>query len=81
MRLFPLSFLGKRIFQLCAKNVSTCLKTQEEFDPSAGIDFVFSSFRKELIVGEIFVNVFNEQPTFAVEVSFVAWPVCLRIKS
>ncbi|XP_070570129.1 dnaJ homolog subfamily C member 13-like isoform X2 [Ptychodera flava] len=38
-----------------------------ESDPSFGADFVFSIHAKELIVGEIFVRVYNEQPTFPLE--------------
>ncbi|XP_056376625.1 dnaJ homolog subfamily C member 13 isoform X2 [Hyla sarda] len=39
-----------------------------ECDKSFGADFVFSDHGKELIVGEIFVRVYNEQPTFQLEV-------------
>ncbi|BFZ15550.1 hypothetical protein BsWGS_18589 [Bradybaena similaris] len=38
-----------------------------ECDPSYGADFVFDIHSKELIVGEIFVRIFNEQPTFPLE--------------
>lgn len=38
-------------------------------DKSYGSDFVFSDHAKELIVGEIFVRVYNEVPTFQLEVS------------
>ncbi|XP_077997979.1 dnaJ homolog subfamily C member 13-like [Glandiceps talaboti] len=38
-----------------------------ECDPSFGADFVFSIHAKELVVGEIFVRVYNEQPTFPLE--------------
>jgi len=37
-------------------------------DKSYGSDFVFSDHAKELIVGEIFVRVYNEVPTFQLEV-------------
>ncbi|KAI4878723.1 hypothetical protein NFI96_021841, partial [Prochilodus magdalenae] len=38
-----------------------------ECDKSFGAEFVFSEHGKELIVGEIFVRVYNEQPTFPLE--------------
>ncbi|XP_047664694.1 dnaJ homolog subfamily C member 13 isoform X2 [Tachysurus fulvidraco] len=38
-----------------------------ECDKSFGAEFVFSEHSKELIVGEIFVRVYNEQPTFPLE--------------
>ncbi|XP_030062368.1 dnaJ homolog subfamily C member 13 isoform X1 [Microcaecilia unicolor] len=36
-------------------------------DKSYGSEFVFGDHAKELIVGEIFVRVYNEQPTFQLE--------------
>merc|ERR1712136_184370 len=36
-------------------------------DPSFGVDFSFDAHEKELIVGDIFVRVYNEQPTFPIE--------------
>lgn len=41
---------------------------QGENDKSYGTDFVFDDHSKELIVGEIFVRVYNEQPMFPLEV-------------
>lgn len=41
---------------------------QGECDPDFGGMFVFDIHAKELIVGEIFVRVYNEQPTFPLEV-------------
>uniref|UniRef100_A0A3Q3W297 J domain-containing protein n=1 Tax=Mola mola TaxID=94237 RepID=A0A3Q3W297_MOLML len=38
-----------------------------ENDENFGTQFVFSDHSKELIVGEIFVRVYNEQPTFPLE--------------
>ncbi|XP_078519995.1 dnaJ homolog subfamily C member 13 isoform X2 [Lissotriton helveticus] len=38
-----------------------------ECDKSYGSEFVFNDHAKELIVGEIFVRVYNEQPTFQLE--------------
>ena len=46
-------------------------KFQGECDPDFGGMFVFDIHAKELIVGEIFVRVYNEQPTFPLEVSIV----------
>ena len=39
-----------------------------ECDPSYGADFVFEIHAKELIVGDIFVRIFNDQPMFVLEV-------------
>ncbi|XP_005092836.1 dnaJ homolog subfamily C member 13 isoform X2 [Aplysia californica] len=55
--------------QLCeylADQQQRMIKTGE-CDPSYGSDFVFEIHAKELIVGEIFVRIFNEQPTFPME--------------
>ena len=41
---------------------------QGECDPAFGAEFVFTVHAKELIVGEVFVRVYNEQPTFPLEV-------------
>jgi len=38
-------------------------------DKTYGSEFVYSDHAKELIVGEIFVRVYNEVPTFQLEVS------------
>ncbi|XP_039252268.2 dnaJ homolog subfamily C member 13-like isoform X1 [Styela clava] len=35
-----------------------------ECDPTFGSDFVFTVHGKELIIGDIFVRIYNEQPTF-----------------
>ena len=53
------------------------LEEQSQFgmdksDPSCGIDFVYSAHNKELVVGEIFVRIYNQQPTYPIE-------VCVRI--
>ena len=47
------------------------LSLQGECDPDFGGMFVFDIHAKELIVGEIFVRVYNEQPTFQLEVIIV----------
>ncbi|XP_074640124.1 dnaJ homolog subfamily C member 13-like isoform X2 [Tubulanus polymorphus] len=38
-----------------------------ECDPSFGSEFEYSIHKKELIIGEIFVRIYNEQPTFPLE--------------
>ncbi|KAK2150998.1 hypothetical protein LSH36_380g05005 [Paralvinella palmiformis] len=38
-----------------------------ECDQQLGADFVFTVHEKELIIGEIFVRIYNEQPTFTLE--------------
>ena len=48
-------------------NICNLLISQGECDHSLGADFVFEVHAKELIVGEIFVRVYNEQPTFVLE--------------
>ena len=53
---------------------------QGECDPSLGSDFVFEIHAKELIVGEIFVRVYNEQPTYPLEVRCLLLFKCLDIK-
>ena len=39
-----------------------------ECDTSFGEDFRYSVLSEELVVGEIYVRVYNEQPTFVLEV-------------
>lgn len=42
---------------------------QGECDKHYGSEFVFEIHAKELIVGDIYVRIYNEQPTFPLEVS------------
>ena len=42
---------------------------QGECDSSYGEEFTYSVLSEELVVGEVYVRVYNEQPTFALEVS------------
>ena len=49
-------------------NVSVWFPFQGENDKTFGSEFVFSDHSKELIVGEIFVRVYNEQPSYPLEV-------------
>ena len=51
------------------KKDSTSLLPQGDCDPSFGAEFTYTIHSKELVVGEIFVRVYNEQPTFVLEVS------------
>ena len=41
------------------------LRNPDEVDPAAWSSFQFSALEKELIIGPVFVRVFNEQPQFA----------------
>lgn len=38
-------------------------------DPTFGASFKFSSHENELVVGDIFVRIYNEQPMFQLKVS------------
>ena len=38
--------------------------SQGECDPVFGADFIFSAHEKELVIGEVFVRIYNEQPTY-----------------
>ena len=40
-----------------------------ESDPNFGAEFTFSAHRDELVVGGVFVRVYNQQPSFPLEVS------------
>lgn len=40
---------------------------QGECDPSYGQDFVFDVYEKELIIGDIFVRIYNNQSSFPLE--------------
>eukprot|EP00794_Sanderia_malayensis_P017835 gene17835-19618_t len=42
-------------------------RSTDDCDHSFGSDFMFSAHSKELVVGEIFVRIYNEQPTFPLE--------------
>lgn len=42
---------------------------QGECDPALGAEFLFTVHAKELIIGDVFVRIYNEQPTFPLEVS------------
>ena len=41
---------------------------QGRCDEDYGANFVYSLHQKELIVGDIFVRIYNEQPTYPIEV-------------
>jgi hypothetical protein len=55
--------------ELCEFLDQQCHLGTDSNDPSCGIEFVYSAHRKELVVGEIFVRIYNQQPTYAIEVS------------
>lgn len=42
------------------------LRSGVAIDPSFGTQFVFSSHKEELIIGDIFVRIYNTQPSFAI---------------
>ena len=46
----------------------SCFRLQGDCDTSFGARFTFSIFSEELIVGEIFVRIYNDQPLFPLEV-------------
>ena len=48
---------------------------QGECDTSFGEDFRYSVLSEELVVGEIYVRVYNEQPTFVLEVRLTLYPI------
>ena len=41
---------------------------QGECDEDFGASFISTVHAKELVVGEIYVRIYNEQPTFTIEV-------------
>lgn len=45
----------------------TSIVRSGECDPQFGANFEFSVHQKELIIGEIFVRIYNEQPTFPIQ--------------
>ena len=49
--------------------LSLFLITQSECDMSYGEDFRYSVLCEELVVGEVYVRVYNDQPTYVLEVS------------
>ncbi|XP_049787278.1 dnaJ homolog subfamily C member 13 [Schistocerca cancellata] len=49
------------------KQRSNKLHYDDDDDPTYGTEFTYSALKKELIVGEIFVRIYNEQPTFPIE--------------
>ena len=40
----------------------------ESEDMAFGENFVYSTLKDELVIGEVYVRVYNEQPTFVLEV-------------
>jgi DnaJ family protein C protein 13 len=55
--------------ELCEFLDQQCHEGTGSSDPSCGIEFVYTAHRKELVVGEIFVRIYNQQPTYTIEVS------------
>ncbi|KAK2499613.1 hypothetical protein MC885_004710, partial [Smutsia gigantea] len=50
-----------------ARKLAVVSATEGDCDKTYGSEFVYSDHAKELIVGEIFVRVYNEVPTFQLE--------------
>lgn len=42
----------------------------EEADPAFGAGFIFSAHKDELKIGGIFIRIYNEQPTYPLEVYY-----------
>ncbi|KAK7873572.1 hypothetical protein R5R35_009276 [Gryllus longicercus] len=43
------------------------MDNMDEGDPSCPVDFSYSVHKGELIIGDIFVRIYNEQPTYSIE--------------
>ena len=59
-----------QLLEFLNSNQVAHVKTGES-DPAYGADFVFDAHKDELIIGGIFIRVYNEQPTFQIKVSCV----------
>ncbi|KAL7976783.1 hypothetical protein Chor_008732, partial [Crotalus horridus] len=59
--------LGVLLTPYITRKLAVVSPAEGECDKSYGSEFVFSDHAKELIVGEIFVRVYNEVPTFQLE--------------
>lgn len=46
------------------------IETRDNVDFNAAVAFKFSAHRDELMVGGLFVKIYNNQPTFQIQVSF-----------
>jgi DnaJ family protein C protein 13 len=55
--------------ELCEFLDQQCHMGTDSNDQSCGIEFVYSAHKKELVVGEIFVRIYNQQPTYTIQVS------------
>ena len=67
--------------ELCEFLDGQCRMGAGNSDPSCGIEFVYSAHKKELVVGEIFVRVYNQQPTYTIQVSVCVSETALPIES
>ena len=54
------------LIEYVKRNQHDILRTGE-CDASFGSDFVFSCHSEELVVGDVYVRVYNKQPTFPLE--------------
>ena len=48
---------------------------------SFGEQFTYDVLKDELVIGEVYVRVYNEQPTFVLEVIFIVLSSTLRWKT
>jgi DnaJ family protein C protein 13 len=55
--------------ELCEFLDQQCCMGTNSNDPLCGIEFVYSAHSKELVVGEIFIRIYNQQPTYPIQVS------------
>ncbi|PNF36068.1 DnaJ subfamily C member 13 [Cryptotermes secundus] len=53
--------------ELCEFLDQQCCMGTNSSDPLCGIEFVYTAHRKELVVGEIFVRIYNQQPTYTIQ--------------
>ena len=58
----------------CRAELKDYLEQQIEnapnFDPGFGASFVYGEHKNELIISDVFIRVYNEQPSFKIEVCF-----------
>lgn len=41
----------------------------EDADLEGGVQFSFSSHKEELVIGGVYIRIYNQQPTFTIEVN------------
>lgn len=55
-----------QLLDFLQENQQKHIKTGES-DPSYGADFLFEAHKDELVIGGVFIRVYNEQPNFPIE--------------